>query len=831
MPDEAIKALASSQSASKWEDGMRAVFGGIGLAVIVALGIFIGPAWGQTKPEQAGAPALAVPSSQERAPGHVLLQMPLAPPEVGEAFFNSRVVPPSNVPEHALKRVRPAALDARAQVAAPALGHALPAGATTPFGWPRADFAVAPAHTGPAQPATPTDTFNGPNNGPRLPGRRSMNETDPSRPVTKLGLADPTLDAPRVLMAAFTAKSVLAAREALVGAGVASLSHLSNALVTPAAAQTLSCTPPFDDPEIVELARALNYSLPLIYEYVYYNIEFTPTWGLKKGALGTYLDRRGNQIDQNELFVALLRQSCITANFRYGVIGYPASVIANLFGVANDQIVLTNVLGNGGFTGCVQVTVSNTCPTTLTHAAATRVLLFAVWTEATANGKTYDVDPSLKSYTLNAPINLASAMGYSQSAFLSAALAGSSSISGLPAGVNSIQNVNRANIAANLNLYAQNLATFIQTNLASSTTAQVYGGKVINNTNYGMGYTATGTVFSDLPSSFATTFTVTVSDHSDGSSPTISTNVFAHQVAGRRLTLTYNSSSQPVLAINGTVLATGAATSVTSQTVSLSVSNPYPAGTNFATGTVRLTVAVAASNTFALMLMSDEMGRDQLTRHQDAIKQSLQAGNASTSEPVLGESLAAMGDAYISQAAQGVRLSDQFLGLVSVWHAVMGVAGQTKSPYVDFPGLFASSSATTASLTNQAWAGSAFARAIFDSMLESTTVTQLQKNPAISTVRLIDIANGNTTGFIDANSSNWTSLQSSLTNWNSTDLTAIGNFVTASSTRRVILPQNGATTLNQWSGAAWWAISAPSATALSINSLISGGLSGGDGTQ
>ena len=68
--------------------------------------------------------------------------------------------------------------------------------------------------------------------------------------------------------------------------------------------------------------------------------------------------------------------------------------------------------------------------------------------------------------------------------------------------------------------------------------------------------------------------------------------------------------------------------------------------------------------------------------------------------------------------------------LVSVWHAVMGIAGQTTAPYVDFPGLFMSSSATSASLTNQAWAGSAFARAIFDSMLESTTVTQLQKNPA-----------------------------------------------------------------------------------------------------
>src|SRR5215471_17999441 len=80
--------------------------------------------------------------------------------------------------------------------------------------------------------------------------------------------------------------------------------------------RTLSCTPPATDPEIAALARGLNYDLILIYEYVYYGIDFSPTFGSKKGALGTYLDRRGNNIDQNVLFVTLLRQSCITANYR-----------------------------------------------------------------------------------------------------------------------------------------------------------------------------------------------------------------------------------------------------------------------------------------------------------------------------------------------------------------------------------------------------------------------------------------------------------------------------------------------------------------------------------
>src|SRR5215469_12577104 len=78
---------------------------------------------------------------------------------------------------------------------------------------------------------------------------------------------------------------------------------------------TLSCTPAATDPELAALAGALNYDFRLIYEYVYYDIDFAPTFGSKKGALGTYLDRRGNNFDQNVLFAALLQQSCITTTF------------------------------------------------------------------------------------------------------------------------------------------------------------------------------------------------------------------------------------------------------------------------------------------------------------------------------------------------------------------------------------------------------------------------------------------------------------------------------------------------------------------------------------
>jgi hypothetical protein len=202
------------------------------------------------------------------------------------------------------KAVRRAGLDPRARIAVPRQGHELPVGATTPFGWPRADFAIAPA--------APADGVHG----AQPPGRRTMLETAPAagQPAMRLGLSM----SPALAGLGGMHGSVI---DRLLAAGRSAGRGLSSALVPGAAAQSLSCTPPADDPEIVSLARALGYSLPLIYEYVYYNVDFTPTWGSKKSALGTYLDRRGNQIDQNNLFVALLRQSYIRANFRHGLIG------------------------------------------------------------------------------------------------------------------------------------------------------------------------------------------------------------------------------------------------------------------------------------------------------------------------------------------------------------------------------------------------------------------------------------------------------------------------------------------------------------------------------
>src|SRR5262245_29782777 len=61
--------------------------------------------------------------------------------------------------------------------------------------------------------------------------------------------------------------------------------------------------------EIKELARALNNDVDLIYDFVRNNVEIEWSYGLRKGALGAYLDRSGTAFDQSVLMVELLREA------------------------------------------------------------------------------------------------------------------------------------------------------------------------------------------------------------------------------------------------------------------------------------------------------------------------------------------------------------------------------------------------------------------------------------------------------------------------------------------------------------------------------------------
>jgi hypothetical protein len=101
--------------------------------------------------------------------------------------------------------------------------------------------------------------------------------------------------------------------------------------------------------DIDELARALKNNVDLIYEHVFNNVEWLPTYGSQKGAYGCLVDGLGNSFDQSELMIELLREAGYTADFMLGELELTPAQAADWFGTdANNVWSSANYLSDGG---------------------------------------------------------------------------------------------------------------------------------------------------------------------------------------------------------------------------------------------------------------------------------------------------------------------------------------------------------------------------------------------------------------------------------------------------------------------------------------------------
>jgi len=78
-------------------------------------------------------------------------------------------------------------------------------------------------------------------------------------------------------------------------------------------------------PEIIELARELQYSPAAIFAYVTNNIRYENYYGSLKGSQATLISGAGNETDQSSLLIALLRASRIPARYIKGRIRFKNS--------------------------------------------------------------------------------------------------------------------------------------------------------------------------------------------------------------------------------------------------------------------------------------------------------------------------------------------------------------------------------------------------------------------------------------------------------------------------------------------------------------------------
>lgn len=644
--------------------------------------------------------------------------------------------------------------------------------------------------TSPAEGAAPQHPPPNPPQ-PYVPSGIPAEELSPETPLTHLNIRLPAQDPDQV--ATRLAAIMAAAREEGGAAGPTAL-----------------------PPEITLLAAGLDNDPALIFDYVRNNYGFLPSWGLLKSPVETILAKAGNPFDQAALLAALLQAAGYETRYVVGTVRMPVSTAMNWAGILN-QDVLWYAFAGGGIPS--QVTGGN-------------LRLNHVWVKVKVGGTWHPLDPSFKSYASTAGVDLPAIIGHNRTDFVNAAQSGST------VAADYVQRINEAQLQGRLTTYATNLLNHLRTNAPAAPLAEVIGGRaIVAQTTSTLPTVLPYTVESvagevvTLPDSLAFKLRV--------QTPGLDHEVKLTDIAGQRVTLfhvaatpadqakidaaggiynvypAYSVNMKPELRIGGTLAATGSALMLgATERVTITLRTPWLDSQSkpLDFGFVR---TFWSSNWYALALRLGDMSDAALSGGTDRLAESLAAGVASGSEPALGQALHCLGMAQHSEYGHLRRLAAQVGGtLDSLNLGIMVVAqdtlveqeasGQQRplrikvgSYYVDAQLNLGGVNSITGDANRErgymaqiAWAYSAAEGAIME---------QLQGNPGLSTVRVLDLANRQGLKIYRINKTNFATIIPLLTYSSSIKNQLIND---ARAGYDVIVPERNVT-LNAWTGTGW----------------------------
>lgn len=536
--------------------------------------------------------------------------------------------------------------------------------------------------------------------------------------------------------------------------------------------------------EIAALARALRYEPALLYEFVRNAIDFVPLFGVHRSATMTLLDRAGNDFEQSALLIALLRASGYTAQYIYGRIDLGGTEIAGWLGVPNSADVVGHLLSAAQ----IPYTLYTSGGDTVSH-----VTLDHVWVRASIGGTWYVFDPSVTAGTTTGRIDLAAATGFNRSSFVSRAL------SGATVTADSIRNLNRANVRADLDACAASLATYLRTNRPIATVAEVLEGRFPTALRdeplrTALPYeTARLYAWTDVPLAYHATVRI---EHEG-----LDTALYAWAAYGHRLVVCYGTAgpgiSVPLLYYDGTAIDQGdSIQSSTYYPLYLTIDHPF-AGNGGTYGDETDSCPLLSGGVFYVLTAWGRAGRGLIESHRRQLATAIFEGAGSTSEEVLGETLAMIGLTWAAECSQSVGLIDAVAQTRTVEHHYGGVVGQTLGVYMDIP-----------LINKTAWhmgGDSAALQAAYrvqgglNGALEWGVIDQLQLGSAVSTIKMLDRANADSQKVFDATVTNYlTQVRTNLVNYTADILATVDDLVTNGC--RVILPQYGLTRDGDWNG-------------------------------
>lgn len=544
-------------------------------------------------------------------------------------------------------------------------------------------------------------------------------------------------------------------------------------------------------PEIKELARALRHDPKLIYNYVKQHIDYLPYFGSLKGATLAYLDGSGNDFDQASLMIALLRASGYNARYVYGTMTID---IGTVYSWLRDTY-YAYTLWNGG--------IPFTADYPAFYATITRV-----WVSATIDGTDYVFDPALKRYMQNygEHVDLSSDMGYDYNDFMALAA------SGAALGADYAQNINEGNIRSKLAYYTSNYIAARRAEGARQDTGRYLGSsyRVVpaDLTAYSASLpypTSVIATWDEIPPEYTATLRVQYSgiDHT-----------FAvPDIGGRRITVTYAGSNyRPELRLNGTLIASGSATTPGSYSTATLTINHGTATNNGYYASQAATPSLKSGGTYALITNFAGTSKSTLIqkRQEQLDRYLLQGLTADTDrEKVLGETLNIMGLTYFNEISMQTELISAGIisggGFPVMFHAI-GIMGQRTGPYINVSAwAFALNYAYDSydQYCNNAkniyalfqtlmFHGSGFEHSILEQFMGSD-------KPGVSTVKVLQLANANGHKIFRADNSNYQAVRQQLKGYPSGALAGI-DAKKNDGFDVFVLPEYGNLTLGQWQG-------------------------------
>ena len=279
--------------------------------------------------------------------------------------------------------------------------------------------------------------------------------------------------------------------------------------------------------DVAELARGLQYDPLRIFNYVHNHIEYTPYFGLLKGASQTLLERSGNDFDQASLLFSLLIESGYSPVYVYGAMqipmwDYDAYDLPNWLVTQESAMAVETILVNGG----------------IPYAFSAQNYAFTVdrvWVEVEIDGQTRKLDPAFKRHYGQTGEILSDMMNYSRTALLAQA--------GGQSGSDYVQNMSESTLFSYLDGLSTNLLSSLNANHANAALDELLGNIGINaesvtNLSTTLRFTSsTVTNWTAIPEQYCHRVTIT-----HGNATPVSQKV--SDLNGRRLSITYDGGLQ-----------------------------------------------------------------------------------------------------------------------------------------------------------------------------------------------------------------------------------------------------------------------------------------------